>query len=90
MKTTENSAIAADWAGWPSLASRNCFQCPHCASIVYSRTSRFCGVCGTNLPANFLFSPAERSGIKTLLQRERDRHRAWLHRRDTRSRSELV
>jgi hypothetical protein len=66
---------------WTALASRNRFQCPHCSSIVYSRKSRFCGVCGSNLPSNFLFSASERSGLKNMLAAERSRHRAWLERR---------
>lgn len=67
---------------WALLISRNKFKCPSCDSIVYSRKSRFCGVCGTNLPASFLFSQTERAGVSRLIESERSKHRAWLSRRD--------
>jgi hypothetical protein len=75
---------AADRAtiDWALLATRNHFKCPSCDSIVYSRKSRFCGVCGENLPATFQFSQAERATVATLLQTERTKHRQWLSRRE--------
>lgn len=70
---------AIDWA---HLATRNNFKCPSCSSIVYSRKSRYCGVCGQHLPASFLFSKAERESVSSLMQAERARHRQWLSRRE--------
>lgn len=74
-----NAASEFDWA---HLISRNKFKCPNCDSIVYSRKSRFCGVCGSNLPASFLFTQNEGAGVKQLLAAERSKHREWLSRRD--------
>ncbi|MDB6079871.1 MAG: hypothetical protein JWO82_3618 [Akkermansiaceae bacterium] len=34
-------------------------HCPDCGSIVYSRRSPKCGVCGKPLPESFRFSPEE-------------------------------
>lgn len=60
------------------LAQANQFRCPGCASIVYSRKSKWCGVCGGTLPANFLFSQTEAARVSSTLRRERLLHREWL------------
>jgi hypothetical protein len=33
--------------------------CPKCKGIVYSRRHKFCGFCGAQLPAEFLFTESE-------------------------------
>lgn len=58
---------------------REC-RCPECNSIVYSRRSKLCGVCGESLPAELLFSPDEARRIQKLLESERQRHKKWMHR----------
>lgn len=55
-------------------------RCPHCESIVYSRRSQWCGVCGEPLPKNFQFSPHESERIESLLRAERERYRKWKER----------
>ncbi|MBI2948021.1 MAG: hypothetical protein HYY23_10255 [Verrucomicrobia bacterium] len=55
-------------------------RCPHCASIVYSRRNKLCGVCNQSLPQTILFDPAEAEKIEQLLARERHRHRLWMER----------
>lgn len=62
--------------------AKNKFKCPQCGSIVYSRKSRFCGVCGHTLPESFLFSPQESARVQSALRSERARHRKWLLKRD--------
>jgi len=64
------------------LALQNKFKCPDCHSIVYSRKSGFCGVCGGALPSNFLFNGFEKLRVQALLEFERARHRAWLLKRN--------
>ncbi len=64
------------------LVQVNKFKCPECDSIIYSRKSRFCGVCGVTLPESFLFSAAESERVKTTISMERSRHREWLSKRD--------
>jgi hypothetical protein len=66
----------AHWRG------QNRQRCPKCASIIYSRKSHLCGVCGIALPKSFLFNETERAVVTTLLSEERERHRAWLSRRE--------
>ena len=53
-------------------------HCPACGSIVYSRRHRLCGVCSQPLPEEFLFTAEQTRYIETLLETERQRHRAWL------------
>jgi len=66
-------------------------RCPKCASIIYSRKSHLCGVCGITLPSNLLFNDAQRAYVTSLLTEERERHRAWLTRRtDTPTRATAV
>ena len=55
-------------------------RCLHCDSIVYSRRSEHCGVCGEPLPPELLFSPEEARRIKQLLSKERERHKKWMRR----------
>lgn len=64
------------------FASHNGHRCPKCTSIVYSRKSRFCGVCGMILPESILFTEAERTRMQNLLRTERQRHRAWMQRHE--------
>jgi len=76
--------VAGAWDGsaagfdWPTLIKRNQYKCPACDSIVYSRKSRFCGVCGKNLPDEFLFSSFETRKVEGLLQAEKRKHREWM------------
>jgi predicted nucleic acid-binding Zn ribbon protein len=58
-------------------------RCPACDSILYSRRSKFCGVCGEALPEELRFTPFEANRVKHLLRTERERHRIWMQRRDT-------
>lgn len=58
-------------------------RCPRCASIVYARRHKLCGVCGEELPAAVLFSASEASRVLATLVSERQRHRAWIERRMT-------
>ncbi|MBM3840330.1 MAG: hypothetical protein FJ398_20680 [Verrucomicrobia bacterium] len=53
-------------------------DCPHCGSIVYSRRHKLCGLCGRDLPEEFLFSSAESQRLESLLRIEQARHRAWM------------
>jgi predicted nucleic acid-binding Zn ribbon protein len=55
-------------------------RCPECRAIVYSRRHRLCGVCGEELPINYLFSAQESVQVEELLEAERQRHRAWMNR----------
>jgi hypothetical protein len=55
-------------------------RCPECHSILYTRRHKLCGVCGNELPEQFLFSPAEASRLNELLRTEQQRHRAWMNR----------
>jgi hypothetical protein len=57
-------------------------QCPHCASIIYSRKSGSCGVCGQPLPEACRLNAAETARVNAVLPLDRQRHRAWLHRRE--------
>lgn len=61
-------------------SSRTALRCPNCASIVYSRRNKACGVCSETLPAHFLFTPIEAERIENLLAEERERHRIWMRR----------
>lgn len=53
-------------------------RCPHCGGVVYSRRHRLCGTCSRELPAHFLFTGPEAEKVRTLLTREKARHRAWV------------
>src|SRR5690606_19948530 len=53
---------------WRRMPVKNQFRCPKCASIVYSRKSRCCGVCGITLPESFAFSIEETEALKSLLE----------------------
>lgn len=64
------------------LVQKNKFKCPQCTSIIYSRKSRFCGVCGTTLPESFLFNAAERELLTRTMSRERTLHREWISKRE--------
>ncbi len=57
-------------------------RCPYCDSIIYTRRHRLCGVCGEKLPAVCLFTPSEAERVETSLQKERERHRVWLEKRE--------
>lgn len=61
-------------------AKNNTLRCPHCDSIVYSRRSKLCGVCGRGLPSEYLFSPTEAARVENILRSERSRHRQWMNR----------
>lgn len=78
MHVQQTSPASAKALNFGLLVQQNNFKCPGCRSIVYSRKSRFCGVCGQTLPENFLFSDQETARLKNTLQRERSRHREWL------------
>lgn len=53
-------------------------RCPHCGSIIYSRRHKLCGLCGRELPEEFLFSSAEAQRLENLLRIEQERHRTWM------------
>jgi hypothetical protein len=76
---TESLVASFDW---PTLIEHNQFKCPSCDSIVYSRKTRFCGVCGENLPKEFLFTSHETRKLQNLLQIEKQKHRQWLLKHD--------
>src|SRR2546426_12231784 len=59
-------------------------RCPSCDSIVYSRRHSRCGVCEQALPESFLFTSEEVEKVDALLRTERQRHRAWLMRVESR------
>jgi hypothetical protein len=56
-------------------------KCPECASIIYSRRHRLCGVCSQPLPEHLLFNMREAQRVTQLLEQERMRHRQWLQQR---------
>ncbi|HZR21513.1 MAG TPA: hypothetical protein VFE51_29800 [Verrucomicrobiae bacterium] len=35
------------------------YQCPKCNGVVYNRRSKICGFCGSELPAELLFTDKE-------------------------------
>jgi hypothetical protein len=53
-------------------------RCPSCNSVVYTRRHSRCGVCERELPASFLFTPAEAEKLEALIRAERQQHQAWL------------
>src|SRR2546425_10643840 len=57
-------------------------RCPSCNSVVYSRRHNRCGVCERELPESFLFNSAEAGKVDALLRAERQRHKAWLMKRE--------
>ena len=57
-------------------------RCPECHSIVYSRRNPLCGVCGSELPPEALFSAVEAARVETLMKLEGRRHREWLEEKD--------
>ncbi len=40
-------------------------KCPKCGSVVYSRKSALCGVCGERLPKELLFKPEEKQKVES-------------------------
>ncbi|MBM3835744.1 MAG: hypothetical protein FJ403_21240 [Verrucomicrobia bacterium] len=50
-------------------------RCPHCTSIIYSRRNKLCGVCGEELPKEFLFTSTEARKVERTLRSEQMRHR---------------
>ena len=38
-------------------------HCPKCNGVVYSRRHKFCGFCGAELPAEFLFTKEELAAL---------------------------
>ena len=57
-------------------------RCPKCSSLVYSRKSLACGICGLPLPEEFRLPEQERTLLAEMLQAERLRHKEWLSRRE--------
>jgi hypothetical protein len=55
-------------------------RCPFCDAIIYSRRHKLCGVCSSVLPDECVFTPQQAESVESLLQEERQRHRAWMHR----------
>jgi hypothetical protein len=55
-------------------------RCPFCEAVIYSKRHKRCGVCASLLPDRCLFTPEQAESVELLLQEERQRHRAWLHR----------
>ena len=49
-------------------------NCPKCDSIIYSRRSGRCGVCGDLLPKDLLFTDEQRLKIETQIQEDEERH----------------
>lgn len=35
------------------------YHCPKCSGVIYDRRRNICGYCGTELPAELLFTPTE-------------------------------
>jgi len=58
-------------------------HCPSCHSIVYTRRHPQCGACGESLPDECLFTHSEARNVETMMQSERQRHRAWIERAST-------
>ncbi|MGV3771850.1 MAG: hypothetical protein ACO1QB_03045 [Verrucomicrobiales bacterium] len=59
--------------------------CPHCQSLIYSKRQKFCGVCEQALPEKLLFNNSQSRNVKSLLEEERQKHRAWLRKASERS-----
>jgi predicted nucleic acid-binding Zn ribbon protein len=55
-------------------------HCPFCDAVIYSRRHKLCGVCAQELPEQMLFNAAQAENVRSILQDERQRHRAWLQR----------
>jgi len=51
-------------------------KCPKCGSIIYSRRNVLCGVCGERLPANLLFSEAQKQKVERDLADVDKQHQA--------------
>ena len=52
-------------------------NCPACDSVVYSRRSGKCGVCGESLPSGFLFTEEQRTIIEGEIERMERSHHAF-------------
>lgn len=65
---------------WQRLRFANRQRCPKCASLIYSRKSALCGVCGIELPESMRLDSGERRRLLDLLEDERSRHRQWISR----------
>lgn len=81
MISTENDG---SFPAFRDLAFANHHRCPKCASLVYSRKSLFCGICGIHLPEGFRWKEEKRRQLSEMLELERVRHRHWLARREER------
>jgi hypothetical protein len=62
----------------PISRAANLGRCPNCDSIVYSRRHKLCGVCGSPLPDELLFKPAEALRVQSILHTDRRKHREWV------------
>jgi hypothetical protein len=51
-------------------------HCPACNRQVYSRRHKRCGFCGTELPAEFLFTEAELAALDTEAEQRRQERQA--------------
>ncbi len=60
--------------------SARVLRCPGCASIIYSRRHKICGVCNQELPESLRFTEAEAHRVERVLEAERARHRKWMQR----------
>ena len=67
---------------WQQLRFSNRNRCPKCSSLIYSRKSHSCGICGVQLPESARLRENERVRLSEMLQSERQRHRQWLSRRE--------
>ena len=80
MNATSNlNVLEVEWA---SLRFSNKHRCPKCSSLIYSRKSLSCGICGVALPEGIRLEQRERLRIEEMLEDERRRHRQWLSRRE--------
>jgi len=53
-------------------------NCPECDSIIYSRRSGRCGVCGAALPQDCLFTDEQRAKIEAPMKEDEMRHKEAL------------
>jgi hypothetical protein len=82
----ESQPVVISWQPRPAVVrgigdSTATVRCPECASIVYSRRHRLCGVCNQPLPDHLLFTMRDSQRVKQLMDLERARHRRWLEQR---------
>jgi hypothetical protein len=59
-------------------------RCPGCDSILYTRRHPLCGVCGEELPREILFTAEEAARVGSMMEVERQKHRAWMSRAQAR------